>query len=178
VQASPKKKTLTKGGEHDFHTLGYTQLHTGGTVTTSLCPCVCFLWITILYYIAQIFEHRKQYNSTAIIAGGNQGNASAQSQLVNAFISVCGNNDTHIRDYANPVELLWDFTACQGAPRHLLQLAEKISSVLLWATLHRVGFTGQHYIEWDSPTALHVTRMNVMRKADNEHSPAMIEVMN
>ncbi len=27
-------------------------------------------------------------------------------------------------------------------------------------------------------TALNVTRMNVMRKADNEHSPAMIEVMN
>ncbi len=37
---------------------------------------------------------------------------------------------------------------------------------------------GQHYIEWDSPTALNVTRMNVMRKADNEHSPAMIEAMN
>ncbi len=37
---------------------------------------------------------------------------------------------------------------------------------------------GQHDIEWDSLTALHVTRMNVMRKADNEHSLAMIEVMN
>ena len=30
-----------------------------------------------LYYIAQIFEHRKQCNSTAIIADDNQGNASA-----------------------------------------------------------------------------------------------------
>jgi hypothetical protein len=37
---------------------------------------------------------------------------------------------------------------------------------------------GQHDIEWGSPMAQHVTRMNVMRKADNEHSPAMIEVLN
>jgi hypothetical protein len=39
------------------------------------------------------------------------------------------------------VEQLWEFTVCQGAPRPLLQLAEKISSVFLWATGHRVGFT-------------------------------------
>jgi hypothetical protein len=82
-----------------------------------------------------------QYNSTAIIAEDNHGNAGAQSQLVNPFISVCENNNTHVRDYANPVELLWDFTVCQGAPRHLLQLAEKISSVFLWATRNRVGFS-------------------------------------
>ncbi len=108
---------------------------------------VWFLWRTTLNYIAHIFEHRKQYDSTAntsSIAEDNQGNASAQSQLVNAFISVCGNNDTHVRDYANPVELLWDFTVCQGAPHHLLQLAEKISSVFLWATLLRVGICGIH----------------------------------
>jgi hypothetical protein len=86
------------------------------------------------------FEHRKQYNSTAIIVEDNQANASAQPQ-VNDFISVCGKNDTQVRDYANPVELPWDFNVCQGAPCHLLQLAEKISSVFLWATLHRVGFT-------------------------------------
>ena len=50
--------------------------------------------------------------------------------------------ETMIPTYdANPVELLWDFTVCQGAPCHLLQLAEKIFSVFLWATLHRVGFT-------------------------------------
>jgi hypothetical protein len=140
VQASPKR-TLTKGGEYDFHTFGYNQLLSGGTVTTSLCTCVWFLWRTTLYYVAQFFEHRKQYNSTAIIAEDNRGNASAQSQLFNALISVCGNNDTHLRDYANPVELLWDFTVCQVAPRHLLQLAENISSVFLWAPLHRVGFT-------------------------------------
>ena len=36
---------------------------------------------------------------------------------------------------------------------------------------------GQHDIEWGSPTALHVTRVNVKRKADIEHSLAMIEVM-
>ena len=29
-----------------------------------------------------------------------------------------------------------------------------------------------------SPTALHVTKMKMKRKADIEHSPAMIEVMN
>ncbi len=93
-----------------------------------------------MYYIAHIFEHQKQCNSTTIIADDNQGNASAQSQLVNAYISACGYNDTRVRDYANPVELLWKFTVCQGAPRHLLQLAEKISSVFLWATRHLVGF--------------------------------------
>jgi hypothetical protein len=39
---------------------------------------------------------------------------------------------------------------------------------------------GQHDIEWGSPTALHVTTMNVKprRRTDIEHSPAMIEVMN
>jgi hypothetical protein len=37
---------------------------------------------------------------------------------------------------------------------------------------------GQHDIEWGSPTALHVTMMNVKRKAYVEHPPAMIEVMN
>ncbi len=140
VHASPKR-TLTKGGEYDYHTFGYNQLLSGGTVTTSLCTCVCFLWRTLLYYIAQICEHRKQCNSTLTIADDNQGNASAQSQLVNAFISACGYNDTHVRDYANPVDLLWEFTVCQGAPRHLIQLVEKISSIFLWATLHRVGFT-------------------------------------
>jgi hypothetical protein len=142
VQASPKRNE-TKGGEYDYHTFGYNQLLSGGTVTTSLCTCVWFLWRTTLYYIAQNFEHRKQCKSTAIIGDDNQleGNACAQSQLVNAFISACGYNDTHVRDYANPVDLLWEFTVCQGAPRHLLQLVEKISSVFLWATLHLVGFT-------------------------------------
>ncbi len=37
---------------------------------------------------------------------------------------------------------------------------------------------GQHDIEWGSPTALHVIRMNVKSKADIEHSSAMNEVMN
>ncbi len=99
------------------------------------------LWRTTLYFIAHIFEHRKQCNSTTIIADDNHGNANAQSQLVNAFISACGYNDTHVRNSANPFELLWELAVCQGAPRHLLQLTEKISSVFLWATRHRVGFT-------------------------------------
>ncbi len=73
-----------------------------------------------------------------------------------------------MRDYANPVDLLWEFTVCQGAPRHLLQLLKRSL---------RFSY-GHYYIELDSPTALHVTRMNVMRKANNEHSPAMIKVMN
>jgi hypothetical protein len=130
VQVSPKR-TLTKGGEYEYHTFGYNQLHSGGTVTTSLCTCVCLLWITTLYYNAHIFEHQKQCNSTTIIADDNQGNDGARSQLVNAFISACGYHDTHVLDYANPVELLWEFTVCQGAPHHLLQLAKKISSVFL-----------------------------------------------
>ncbi len=55
VQASPKR-TLTKGGEYDYHTFGYILLLSGGTVTTSLCTCVWFLWRTTLYYIAQILS--------------------------------------------------------------------------------------------------------------------------
>jgi hypothetical protein len=132
-----------KGGEYAYHTFGYNQLHSGGIVTTSRCTCVCFLWRTTLYYDAHNFEHQKQYNYTVttISADDNQGIASAQSQLVNTFISACGYNDTHVRDHANPVELPWKFTVCQGAPRHFLQLAVKISSVFLWATRHRVGST-------------------------------------
>jgi hypothetical protein len=141
VQASPKR-TLTKGGQYDYHTFGYNQLHSGGSVTISLCTCAFFLWRTTLFYNVHVFEHRKQCSSTTIIADDNQGHvAFAQSQLVNAFISACGNNDTHGGYYASPVELLWEFTVCQGPPRHLLQLAEKISPVFLWATRHQVGFT-------------------------------------
>ncbi len=76
-----------------------------------------------MHYNTHIFEHLKQCNSTTINADDNQGNANAQSQLVNAFISACGYNDTHVRDHANLVELLWEFTVGQGAPHHLLQLA-------------------------------------------------------
>ncbi len=36
MQALPKR-TLTKGGEYDYHTFGYNQLHSGGTA------CACFL---------------------------------------------------------------------------------------------------------------------------------------
>jgi hypothetical protein len=122
-----KKRTLTKGGEYDYHNFGYNQLHSGGTVTTSRCTCVCSLWRTTLYYIAHIFEHRKQFNSTTIIVDDNQGHASAQSQLVNAFISTRGYNYTHVRDYANPVELL----CMSRSALPLLQLAEKNSSVFL-----------------------------------------------
>ncbi len=63
---------------------------------------------------------------------------------LNLSMLLSQHEDTMIPMYEmmqNPVELLWEFTVCQGAPRHLLQLAEKISSVFLWATLHRVGFT-------------------------------------
>ncbi len=140
TSASFAKRTLTKGGEYDYHSFGYNQLHIGQTVATSLCNCICFLWRTTLYYNTHIFEHWK-HNFTIIRADDNQGNASAQSQIVNSFISACGYNDTHVRDCANPVELLWEFTVCQVAPHHLLQLAEKISLVFLWATRHRVGST-------------------------------------
>ncbi len=46
----------------------------------------------------------------------------------------------------------------------------KMRLVIDYSLLKRsLGFSyGQHYIKWDSSTALHVTRMNVMRKADNE----------
>jgi hypothetical protein len=164
----PLPKNFDKKREYDYHTFGNNQLHSGGTVITSLCFCMCFLWRTKLYYNTHIFEHWKQCNSTTINADDNQGNARAQSQLVNDFFSACGYNDTHVRGQANPVELLWEFTVCQGAPRHLLQLAEKISSVFLWPTRHRVGFT--HGTTRD--------QMNMKHMADIEHTSAMIEIMN
>ncbi len=65
--------------------------------------------------------------------------------------------------------------SCYG---NLLYVKDRL--VIYYSLLKRsLRFSyGQHDIKWGSPTALHVTRMNVMRKADNEHSPAMIEVMN
>ncbi len=105
-----------------------------------------FLWRTTSYYNTHIFEHRKQNEFATISADDNLGNTSAQSQLVNAFISACGYNDTHVRGHANPIDQLWEFTTCQGAPSHLLQFAEKISSVFLWATRHQVGST--HGTTW------------------------------
>ena len=79
-----------------------------------------------------IFEHRKQYNSTAIIAEDNHGNVGAQFQLVKAFISVCGNNDTRERDYANPIGFcaLPSTTACWTVG--------EISAAFLRPTRHRV----------------------------------------
>ncbi len=77
-------------------------------------------------------------------------------------------NDTHVRDYANPV----------SGYGNLLYVKERLA--IYYSLLKRSPrfSNGQHDIEWGSPTALHVTRMNVKRKADIEHSPAMIEVMN
>jgi hypothetical protein len=37
TSASFAKRTLTKGGEYDYHSFGCNQLHSGRTVTTSLC---------------------------------------------------------------------------------------------------------------------------------------------
>jgi hypothetical protein len=72
-------------------------------------------------------------------------------------------------------EIMQTPLSCYG---NLLYVKERLA--IYYSLLKRsLRFSyGQHYIEWNSPTALHVTKMNVMRKADNEHSPAMIEVMN
>ncbi len=120
-----------------------------------------------MYYNAHIFEHRKQYNPTTIRAGNNQGNASAQYQIVNAFISACGYNDTSVQDQTQ--------LSCYGI---LLYVKERLATYysLLKRSL-RFSY-GQHDIERGPPTALRETMMNVKRKADIEHSLAMIEVMN
>jgi hypothetical protein len=73
------------------------------------------------------------------------------------------------------IEILQTPLSCYGI---LLYVKEHLAIYYSLLKLSLRFFYGRHYIEWDSPTALHVTRMNVMRKADNEHSPAMIEVMN
>ncbi len=72
-------------------------------------------------------------------------------------------------------EIMQTPLSCYG---NLLYVKERLA--IYYSLLKRsIRFSyGQHNIEWGSPTALHVTRMNVNRKADIEHSPAMIEVMN
>jgi hypothetical protein len=73
-------------------------------------------------------------------------------------------------------KIMQTLLSCSGI---LLHVKERLA--IYYSLLKRyLRFSyGQHYIEWDSPTALNVTRINVMRKADNasEHSPALIEVM-
>jgi hypothetical protein len=72
-------------------------------------------------------------------------------------------------------EIMQTPLSCYG---NLLYVKERLA--IYYSLLKRsLRFSyGQHDIEWGLPTALHVTRMNVRRKADIEHSPAMIEVMN
>ena len=67
--------------------------------------------------------------------------------------------------------------SCYG---NLLYVKERLAIYYRDSLLKRsLRFSyGQHDIEWGSPTALHVTRMNVKPLANIEHSPAMIEVMN
>jgi hypothetical protein len=152
VQASPKR-SFTKGGEYDCHTFGYNQLHSGGTVTASLCTCVCFLWRTTLCYNTHCV-------TTPIFL--SIGNNVIPPQLLQmtilrsclcpittcqCFISACGYNDTHVLEYANPVELLWEFTVCQGAPCHSLlvvQLSESSFGFLMGNTTSS-GVHPRHY---------------------------------
>ncbi len=72
-------------------------------------------------------------------------------------------------------EIMQTPLSCYGILQHVKERLAIYCSLLKRSL--RFSY-GQHYIEWDSPTALNVTRTNEMRKADNEHSPAMIEVMN
>jgi hypothetical protein len=90
VQASPKR-TLTKGGEHDYHTFGFNQLH-NCTVVKLLLQVFALVYVSYgeqhcITTLISFFEHQKQSNSTTISADDNQGNARAQSQLVYAFIT-------------------------------------------------------------------------------------------
>jgi hypothetical protein len=72
-------------------------------------------------------------------------------------------------------EIMQTPLSCYG---NLLYVKERLA--IYYSLLKRsLWFSyGQHDIEWGSPTALHVTRMHVKRKAEIKHSPAMIEVMN
>ncbi len=65
--------------------------------------------------------------------------------------------------------------SCYGV---LLYVKERLA--IYYSLLERsLRFSyGKHDIEWGPPKAIHVTRMNVKRKSDIEHSRAMIEVMN
>ncbi len=59
---------------------------------------------------------------------------------------------------------------------NLLYVKERLASYYCLLQRSLQFSYGQH--EWGLSTALHVTMMNVKHKADGEHSPAMIEVMN
>jgi hypothetical protein len=101
-----------------------------------------------------------------MIADDNQGHASAQSQLVNAL-------SQHAETIIPMYEIMQTPSSCYV---NLLYVQERLAiyNSLLQRSLRFSD--GQHDIEWGSPTALHVTM--VKRKADIEHSPAMVEVMN
>jgi hypothetical protein len=45
VQASPKR-TLTKGGEYDYHTFGYNQLHSGDVVGELLLQIFALVYVS------------------------------------------------------------------------------------------------------------------------------------
>ncbi len=167
VQASPKR-TLTKGGEYDYHTFGYNDLHSGGTVTTSLCTCICFLWRTTLFTMF-IF----------LSIGNNVIPPQLVQMTIKAMLVPNLNLSMRLSQHADTMiptdEIMHTPLSCYG---NLLYVKERfaISYSLLKRSL-RFSY-GQHDIEWGPPTVLHVTMMNVKRKADIEHSLAMIEVMN
>jgi hypothetical protein len=72
-------------------------------------------------------------------------------------------------------EMMQTLLSCYG---NLLYVKERLAIYYRLLKRSLLYSYGQHDTEWGSPTALHVIRMNVKRKADIEHSLAMIEVMN
>jgi hypothetical protein len=138
--------------------------------------------VLMYYYNAEIIEHWKQCNSTIIIAIIVAIKVMPVPNL-NLSMLLSQHADTVTPMYeiiilvCKPLELLCEFTVCQGYV-NLLYVKERLA--IYYSLLKRsLRFSyGQHDIEWGSPTALHVTRINVKRKADIEHPPAMIEVMN
>jgi hypothetical protein len=185
VQASPKK-TLTKEGEYDYHTFGYNLLLSGGTVTTSLCTCVWFLWRTTLYSIAQfwsignnIIPPQLLQRTTMVMLVPNLNLSMLLSQHAETMI---------------PMYEIVQIPLDSG--EDLLFVQERLATYysMLERSL-RLSY-GQLDIEWcqqpmaqqlsmigSKPAtplykALYKTLMNVKRKADCEQPLATIDVMN
>ncbi len=141
---------MGKDGENLLSAVNMTIIPLGMTAQWSNCPsrwCTC-IWLNNVSY------GERHFITTPIVFSNRSNVILPQFEQItiklrlasnlnpaNALVSAWGYNDTHVLDHANPVQLIWEFTVCREAPRHLLHLAKKISSVFFWATRRRVGST-------------------------------------
>ncbi len=137
TSASFAEKNFDERREYDYHTFSYNQLHSSGTVTTSLCTCVCFLWRTTLYYNAHILsignniiaQQLMQMTSKALLVPNH--NLSMLYLSMQIQLYPCTRS-------CKPRWAAMGMYCMSRSASPFTTLAEKISSVFLWATRHWV----------------------------------------